>query len=178
MLRRQCQVIRIGSATLAGFLLCSAALAADTAPANLRKPAPDFTLSDSKGASIRLSDYKGKIVLLDFWATWCHGCNIEIPWYMEFQQKYKDKGLSVIGVAMDDDGWKSVRPFSDEKKINYIIVVGNEGLAKEYGVDNLPVTLLIDRNGKIAASHSGMVEKEAFEKEIQALLQGPKDSKK
>ena len=79
---------------------------------------------------------------------------------------------------MDDDGWKSVRPFSDEKKINYMIVVGNEGLAKEYGVDNLPVTLLIDRDGKIAASHSGMVEKEAFEKEIQALLQGPKDSKK
>ena len=163
---------------LAGLLLCSAALAVDTALPNLRKAAPDFTLSDSKGASIRLSDYKGKVVLLDFWATWCHGCNIEIPWYMEFQQKYKDKGLSVIGVAMDDDGWKSVRPFSDEKKINYIIVVGNEGLAKEYGVDNLPVTLLIDRDGKIAASHSGMVEKEAFEKEIQALLQGPKDSKK
>ena len=162
---------------LAGFLLCSAALAADTAPA-LRKAAPDFTLSDSKGAPIRLSDYKGKVVLLDFWATWCHGCNIEIPWYMEFQQKYKDKGLSVIGVAMDDDGWKSVRPFSDEKKINYIIVVGNEGLAKEYGVDNLPVTLLIDRDGKIAVSHAGMVEKEAFEKEIQALIQGPKDSKK
>ena len=163
---------------LAGLLLCSAALAVDTALPNLRKAAPDFTLSDSKGASIRLSDYKGKVVLLDFWATWCHGCNIEIPWYMEFQQKYKDKGLSVIGVAMDDDGWKSVRPFSDEKKINYIIVVGNEGLAKEYGVDNLPVTLLIDRDGKIAALHSGMVEKEAFEKEIQALLQGPKDSKK
>ncbi len=163
---------------LAGFLLCSTALAADTAPSNLRKAAPDFTLSDSKGASIRLSDYRGKVVLLDFWATWCHGCNIEIPWYMEFQQKYKDKGLSVIGVAMDDDGWKSVRPFSDEKKINYMIVVGNEGLAKEYGVDNLPVTLLIDRDGKIAASHSGVVEKEAFEKEIQALLQGPKDSKK
>ena len=162
---------------LAGFLLCSAALAVDTAPA-LRKTAPDFALSDAKGAPIRLSDYKGKVVLLDFWATWCHGCNIEIPWYMEFQQKYKDKGLSVIGVAMDDDGWKSVRPFSDEKKINYMIVVGNEGLAKEYGVDNLPVTLLIDRDGKIAASHSGMVEKEAFEKEIQALLQGPKDSKK
>jgi len=162
---------------LAGFLLCSAALAADTAPA-LRKAAPDFTLSDSKGAPIRLSDYKGKVVLLDFWATWCHGCNIEIPWYMEFQQKYKDKGLTVIGVAMDDDGWKSVKPFSDEKKINYIIVVGNEGLAKEYGVDNLPVTLLIDRDGKIAVSHAGMVEKEAFEKEIQALIQGPKDSKK
>src|SRR5438270_2690708 len=118
MQQRLCQTIRIGSVVLAGFLLCSAALAADTAPA-LRKTAPDFTLSDATGASIRLSDYKGKVVLLDFWATWCHGCNIEIPWYMEFQQKYKDKGLSVIGVAMDDDGWKSVRPFSDEKKINY-----------------------------------------------------------
>ena len=171
MLQRVFRVARIGSVTLAGLLLCPAALPANKAPANPLKTAPDFTLSDSRGAAVRLSDYKGKVVLLDFWATWCHGCNIEIPWYMEFQQKYKDKGLSVIGVAMDDDGWKSVRPFSDEKKINYVIVVGNEGLAREYGVDALPVTLLIDRDGKIAESHAGMVDKEAFEKELRVLLQ-------
>lgn len=178
MLQRVFGIVGIGSVTLAGLLLSHAALAVDATPARLRKPAPDFTLSDSKGASIRLSDYKGRVVLLDFWATWCHGCNIEIPWYMEFQQKYKDKGLAVIGVAMDDDGWKSVRPFSDEKKINYMIVVGNQGLAKQYGVDALPVTLLIDRDGKIAESHAGMVDKEVFEKEIRMLLQGAKSADK
>jgi len=70
---------------------------------NSRKPAPDFTLTDSKGASIKLSNYKGRVVLLDFWATWCEGCKVEIPWYMEFQKKYKESGLSVVGVSVDDD---------------------------------------------------------------------------
>jgi peroxiredoxin len=138
---------------------------------NSRKAAPNFTLSDSKGASVRLSDYQGRVVLLDFWATWCHGCKTEIPWYMEFQNKYKDKGLSAIGVSMDEDGWKSVKPFVEEQKMNYAIVIGNEGLAKLYAVDALPVTMLIDRNGKIAVSHAGMVDKEAFENEIRVLLQ-------
>src|SRR5438132_3140728 len=119
---------------------------------NSRKAAPNFTLSDSKGASVRLSDYQGRVILLDFWATWCHGCKTEIPWYMEFQNKYKDKGLSVIGVSMDENGWKSVKPFVEEQKMNYAVVIGNEGLAKLYAVDALPVTLLIDRNGKIAVS--------------------------
>ena len=138
---------------------------------NLHKAAPNFTLSDSKGASVRLSDYKGKVVLLDFWATWCHGCKTEIPWYMEFQNKYKDKGLSVIGVSMDDDGWKSVKPFIEANKMNYEVVIGNESLAKLYAVDALPVTLLIDREGNIAVSHAGMVDKSAFENEIRDLLQ-------
>ena len=152
----------------------SCALLAGASPApvdNVRKTAPNFTLSDSKGASVRLSDYKGKVVLLDFWATWCHGCKTEIPWYMEFQNRYKDKGLAVIGVSMDDDGWKSVKPFIEENKMNYEVVIGNEALAKLYAVDNLPVTLLIDRTGNIAVSHAGMVDKAAFENEIRELLQ-------
>ena len=156
-----------------GIGLVSALLAGPTpAPAdNVRKTAPNFTLSDSKGAAVRLSDYKGKVVLLDFWATWCHGCKTEIPWYMEFQNRYKDKRFSVIGVSMDEDGWKSVKPFIEEQKMNYAVVIGNEALAKLYAVDALPVTLLIDRNGKIAVTHAGLVEKDAFEKEIRALLQ-------
>ena len=117
-----------------------------------------------------LSAYKGKVVLLDFWATWCHGCQIEIPWYVEFQNRYKDRGLSAIGVSMDDDGWKSVRPFLQQNKLNYPVVIGNQGLAKQYGVDALPVTLLVDRDGKIVHSHAGMVDKSSFEHEIQALL--------
>ena len=164
-------LLKLGAVAL--FMLSSFpwTTAADTTPPNSRKTAPDFTLVDSKGASIKLSGYHGKVVLLDFWATWCHGCKTEIPWYMEFQQKYRDQGLSVIGVAMDEDGWKSVKPYIEETKINYTIVVGNEGLAKKYGADSLPVTLLIDRDGKIAESHAGMVDKAAFEKDLQMLVQ-------
>jgi cytochrome c biogenesis protein CcmG/thiol:disulfide interchange protein DsbE len=143
--------------------------AATTAP-EARKTAPDFTLRDSKGASITLSRYKGRVVLLDFWATWCTGCKVEIPWYMEFQSKYKHGGLSVIGVSMDEDGWKSVKPFLKEHPISYSVVIGNSDLAKLYGVDSMPMTLLIDRNGEVAASHVGMVDKGAFEGEIQMLL--------
>jgi peroxiredoxin len=145
----------------------------DLTPANSRKLSPDFTLTDSKGASVRLSDYKGKVVLLDFWATWCHGCKIEIPWYVEFQNNYKEKGLSVVGVSMDEDGWKSVKPFLADNKINYPIVIGNSDLGTQFGLTGLPLTLLIDRNGRIADSHAGLVDKDAFEREIQSLLKDP-----
>lgn len=168
MLRRIFTKIVPGIGLVAAFFICPTVVpGAD----HLRKAAPNFTLTDSKGTSVRLSDYQGRVVLLDFWATWCHGCKIEIPWYMEFQNKYKDKGLSVIGVAMDEDGWKSVRPFLKKKRMNYAVVVGNEALAKLYAVDALPVTLLIDRDGKIADAHAGMVDKDAFESEIRVLLQ-------
>ncbi len=89
---------------------------------------------------------------------------------MEFQSKYKDDGLSVIGVSMDEDGWKSVKPFLKEHPVSYSVVIGNPDLAKLYGVDSMPMTLLIDRDGRIAASHVGMVDKGAFESEIQILL--------
>jgi cytochrome c biogenesis protein CcmG/thiol:disulfide interchange protein DsbE len=89
---------------------------------------------------------------------------------MEFQSKYKHGGLTVIGVSMDEDGWKAVKPFLEEHPISYSVVVGNPDIAKLYGVDSMPMTLLIDRNGEIAASHVGMVDKGAFEGEIQVLL--------
>jgi peroxiredoxin len=131
---------------------------------------PDFKLRDSTGASIRLSAYKGKVVLLNFWATWCHGCKTEIPWFMEFAAKYKDRGLVVLGVALDDEGWKPVRPYLAEKKINYPVVVGSAALAKQYGVGTMPMTYLIDRRGKVAATHIGMVDKDTTEKEIVQML--------
>jgi peroxiredoxin len=171
MLRNVFAEIALGTALVATSLALPTRPPAAITAANSLKTAPDFTLSDSKGASIRLSDYKGRVVLLDFWATWCGGCKVEIPWYMEFQSKYKDSGLSVIGVSMDEDGWKSVKPFLEKNPMNYSVVVGNPGLAKLYGVDSMPMTLLIDRDGKIAASHVGMVDKDAFEGEIRVLLQ-------
>jgi peroxiredoxin len=153
---------------------------AEITAANGRKAAPGFSLTDVKGAALNLSDYKGKVVLLNFWATWCHGCKEEIPWYMAFADKYKDQGFVVIGVSMDDDGWKSVKPFMEEKKLNYPIVIGTEELANRYGgVDGMPVSVLIDRDGKISDSHSGVVERDSWEKEIQQLLlEAPKPPSK
>lgn len=142
----------------------------DLAAAAARKAAPDFTLTDAAGAKVQLSEYKGRVVLLDFWATWCHGCKTEIPWYVEFENRYKNRGLAVIGVSLDADGWKSVKPFLAEEKMSYPVVIGNDGLAGRYGVTNMPMTLLIDRNGKIADSHSGVVDKTAWEQEIEQLL--------
>jgi len=160
----------LATTALVLLLLFSGALRTH-AQADSRKAAPDFTLKDSQDADVTLSSYKGKVVLLDFWATWCHGCQIEIPWYMAFQTKYKDRGLAVIGVSMDDDGWKSVNPYLEQKKLNYPVVIGDQTLAKRYGVEDLPVTLLIDRKGEIADLHAGMVDKDDFEREIQKLLQ-------
>jgi peroxiredoxin len=136
----------------------------------LRKAAPGFTLTDSTGAPVRLSDYKGRVVLLNFWATWCHGCKLEIPWFMEFESRFKNSGLAVIGVSMDDDGWKSVKPYIELKKMNYPVVIGNEDLAKQYGLASMPMTILIDREGKMAALHNGVVDKAACESEIRQLL--------
>lgn len=120
--------------------------------------APDFTRIDATGHKVRLSKYKGKVVLVDFWATWCTGCKEEIPWY--------------VGVAMDDEGWKVVKPFLTEKmKITYPVVIGDTPLAQQFGgINSLPLTLLIDRQGRIAYSHSGVVDKAEFEGRIQELL--------
>jgi peroxiredoxin len=147
------------------FLFLASLLAATD-----REPAPDFILPGSNGAAVQLSRYRGKVVLLDFWATWCHGCKTEIPWYMEFSEKYKKSGLAVIGVSMDDDGWKIVKPFLKQKKMKYPVVIGNDALAKRYGLTEMPLTLLIDRRGRVAFSHTGVVDKDAFEAELRSLL--------
>lgn len=153
-----------------GFSLWRADAQAATPSNSPRKPAPDFTIQDASGTQFKLSGYRGKVVLLDFWATWCHGCKTEIPWYMEFQDKYKDRGLSVIGISMDES-WKPVKPFLEEKKINYRVAVADDKITALYNIHEMPVTLLIDKSGRIADSHVGVVDKDAFEKEIQVLLQ-------
>ena len=143
---------------------------AELKPENVRKTAPEILLKDVNDKDVRLSDLKGKVVLVNFWATWCEGCQVEIPWFVEFEKKYESRGLAAIGVSMDDDGWKSVRPWLKEKKVNYPIVIGSENLGKKYGLNAMPLTVLVDRNGKIADVHSGLVDKAATEKKIAALL--------
>jgi peroxiredoxin len=159
-------VLLILTALLPAFLC-----AADSADPASRKAAPQFTKNDAKGAAIRLADFQGKVVLLNFWATWCHGCQTEIPWFIDFQNQFKAKGLAVIGVSMDDDGWKSVTPFINEKKVNYTVVIGEEALGKLYNLGPMPQTVLIDRKGRIAVTYKGVVDRAQCEADIRVLLQ-------
>jgi thiol-disulfide isomerase/thioredoxin len=136
-------------------------------PANL-----NFTLKDIDGNAVKLSSFKGKVILLDFWATWCGPCKLEIPWFNEFQQKYKDRGFVVVGISADDTV-EQLKPFVAEYKMNYPVLIGSgrddvqEALGPVWG---LPTTLLISRDGKICKTHMGLASKGEFEKGILGLL--------
>jgi cytochrome c biogenesis protein CcmG/thiol:disulfide interchange protein DsbE len=139
---------------------------------NDRKLAPEFTLQDANGAAVKLADYRGKVVLLNFWATWCGPCQVEIPWFEEFEQQFKSKGFEVVGVSMDEDGWTAIKPFVEQHKVNYRILLGTDSVGQLYGgVDSLPTTFIIDRDGKFAFSpHVGLAGKDEYRNEIESLL--------
>ena len=139
--------------------------------APLPKMAPDFTRNDAAGNAISLSSFKGKVVLLNFWATWCGGCKVEIPWFIEFQRTYGNRNFVVLGVSLDDEGWKLVKPFIEEKKINYPVVIGDDKIAAQYGgFKSLPTTLIVDKSGRIVSARVGLVKKSDYENEIKTLL--------
>ncbi|HLH05971.1 MAG TPA: TlpA disulfide reductase family protein [Terriglobales bacterium] len=137
------------------------------------KLAPDFRLKSIDGKSYRLADLRGKAVLLNFWATWCPPCKIEIPWFVELQKQYASQGLVIVGVAMDDDADKQkvVADFANEMKIDYPVLLGNDEVADEYGgVDALPTTFFIGRDGKIVRRFMGLAAHSDFEDAIHAAL--------
>jgi peroxiredoxin len=137
------------------------------------KPANfNFTMKDVNGNDVKLSSYKGKVILLDFWATWCGPCKLEIPWFIEFQQKYKDRGFTVIGISSDDE-LAALKPFVAEYKMNYPVLqgLGRDDVHEAFGpVWGLPTTLVIGRDGKICRKHMGLAPKAEFEKDILGLL--------
>jgi len=159
---------------LAPLLLLSAAPFATNAapkPAAQRKPAPEFSAKAADGKPIPLSSFKGKVVLLNFWATYCGPCKIEMPWFVDFEKKYGPQGFAVFGVSTDEEGWQVVKPYIDQVKVNYQVGVVGEDVATKYGgIDTLPETLILDREGKIASRHVGLVSKSEYEKDIEALL--------
>lgn len=136
-----------------------------------RDYAPDFALADARGNTIRLSTYRGQVVVLNFWATWCNPCRVEIPWFIDFQREYAPKGFSVVGVSLDEAGWVAISPYVAKQGINYPIVLGNEGALQSYvGLESLPTTLIIDRQSRVVATHVGLVSRSVYEQEILTVL--------
>ncbi len=140
-------------------------------PGALHQPAADFTLKVLDGSTLSLANYRGKIVLLDFWATWCTPCRAEIPQFVDYQNKYGARGLQVIGISMDDDA-AAVREFYSQLKMNYPVALGTSQMAEAYGgVLGLPVTFIIAQDGRIAAKYVGAADMPTMEREITSLLQ-------
>jgi len=134
------------------------------------KEAPDFVLKDLDGKQVRLSDFRGKAVLLNFWATWCGPCKVEMPWFVDFQREYGPQGLQIVGVALDDSGRDEIQKFAKDMGVNYTVLQGQDDVGDAYGAVGLPTTFYIDRNGKIVDSASGLVSRSEIEDNIKKAL--------
>jgi peroxiredoxin len=133
--------------------------------------APDFTLTSLDGKTMKLSDFRGKAVLLNFWATWCEPCKVEMPWFVDLQKKYASQGLQVLGVAMDDSSPKEIGEFAQKMGVNYPVLIGKEDVGTEYGgIEFLPSTFYISRDGKVLDHVFGLVSRSEIEGDIQKAL--------
>jgi peroxiredoxin len=139
--------------------------------AQVPKTAPDFSLPDLDGKTVRLSDSAGKVRLVDFWATWCAPCREEIPGFKELHAKYKDEGFELIAISMDEEGDKVVRPFVEKAGIPYTNLIGNDAVGDAFGgIVGFPSAFLVDRDGKIVSRYVGAVPKRVFEARIREML--------
>jgi thiol-disulfide isomerase/thioredoxin len=133
--------------------------------------APDWELADLNGKMIKFSDFRDKVVILDFWATWCVPCREEIPHFVELQKQYGAKGLAIVGVSLDQQGPNIVKQFVKEFGVNYPVVMASDKVVADYGgIEGVPTTFIIDKKGRIVGKHVGYEEKQTLEKEIQRLL--------
>ena len=148
------------------------AAAAASCPVNAKPANLNFTLKDIENKDVKLTSLKGKVVLLDFWATWCGPCKIEIPWFIEFQQKYGKDGLQVVGVSIDDTLDK-LKPYAAQMKMNYLVLQGldQDAMQDAYGpLFGIPVSVVISRDGRMCHKHVGLSSKDKFEQQIKSLL--------
>ena len=145
--------------------------ATETSPSSKLLPAPAWQLQDVDGKTVRSSDFKGKVVILDFWATWCGPCRMELPGFVELQKKYEKQGLAVIGVSVDQISPGEVKKFAQQSGVNYPVMLADAKAIQDFGgIEAIPTTFVIDREGRIVKQHLGFTEKEEFEKEIKPLL--------
>ena len=145
--------------------------AASSAEVSSRPVAADFNVPDLNGNPLSLSALKGKVVLLDFWATWCPPCREEIPHFVELYSAHQGKGLEIIGLSVDQGGAGVVTQFVKENKVSYPVAMADMKLTQAYGgIRGIPTTFLVDKNGRIAKKYVGYQSKEVFEREIQKLL--------
>jgi thiol-disulfide isomerase/thioredoxin len=141
---------------------------------------PDVSFKNLQDQDVSLAGLKGKVVIVNFWATWCEPCRVEIPWMIGFQQKYADKGLTILGVAMDDEGKSVVAPYVQRTQfdvnghsmtMNYPIVIGNDDIAAKFGgLLGFPTTIVISRDGKVQKRFIGLADEDELEKQIKSLL--------
>ncbi len=165
MTKKSIMVPAILSLLFVGQIACAQPMLPKT------EKAPNFKLKTQTGKVLELSKLKGKVVAVNFWATWCGPCVKEIPGFMEVYKQYKDKGLEIVGVSLDPKGWDVVRPYLERSKINYPIVVGDMALAEAYGgIDAIPATFIIDKKGNIVKKHVGYMNKSEFESTVKDLL--------
>jgi len=159
--------------------------AAGRPPANASSTAgdasmPSIVMKDLSDRDVTLAQYKGQVVLVNFWATWCGPCKIEIPWMIEFQKKYSSRGFTILGVSMDEDGKKAINPFLEKERfdvdgqkeaMNYPILLGNDSIADKFGsIVGLPTSMLFTRDGKKIKTIVGLVNHDDIAKSIEGLL--------
>jgi peroxiredoxin len=165
-----------GAAVLAGAVLVGAGLLARHSlnageTDQTGKAAPAWELKDLDGKTVHSSDFKGKVVILDFWATWCPPCRAELPSFVALQKKYQDKGLTVVGMSVDKGSVDDVKAFAKQQGLNYPVVLADAKIAGAFGgIEGIPTTFIIDRNGHIVKQHVGLTEQSEFESDIKPLL--------
>jgi peroxiredoxin len=136
--------------------------------------APEFALPDLNGKVVQKSDFHGKVVILDFWATWCPPCRKEVPEFVRLQSKYREQGLAIVGLSLDESGAREVRPFADENNVNYTMLLAKDETARAFGgIVGIPTTFVLDRKGTIVKRFIGYTEPQVFEEAIRPLLAEP-----
>ena len=166
----------VATVFLAAVLVASCAKqeGGSSAPAGrgaIGSEAPAFSLPDLNGNSVASSSLRGKVVILDFWATWCPPCRAEVPDLVRLQAKYRDQGLAVVGLSLDAGGAKDVQPFVEEHDVNYTMLIGNEEITKAYGnISMIPTKFVLDRDGKVVQRFVGQTPPEVIEQTIRPLL--------
>lgn len=181
MTRRTGFTILLAAWGCAMFATCAAAatIQAVLKSPSVRTEAPPFRLADASGRTEQLTDYRGKVLLLNFWATDCGGCRLEIPWLVEIDQTFKKKDFAVVGISMDisyedlknaTEAWAKVKPFVASHQITYPILMGDNEAVKRYDIQALPVSYLIDTRGRVAATYVGLIDKENVKANINTLL--------